>query len=213
MIASPYIYFLHTITGEWGLTNKGSSNIRQAMMRGVERMDDTGFERAVAELTDDKKSLKSGFVGGLKYAPSDKKYTLQMLIEENPERFKDTWIANVKKLFSQTLPKMLIGDALYYTQDVRVYSSPIYGLFIVWLMFPILFCVYGCIQFYFDRRHFILIVFTALFVTASIFFTMFFVLERYFIPFLPIFLIFIVYGIQSFLRNLERIQVPRSLLL
>jgi hypothetical protein len=41
------------------MTNKGASNIRQALMRGTEKMDDIGFERAVGELTEDKKHLKS----------------------------------------------------------------------------------------------------------------------------------------------------------
>ncbi|USN58036.1 MAG: hypothetical protein H6767_06920 [Candidatus Peribacteria bacterium] len=47
VIISPYVYYLHTITGDWGLTNKGASNIRQAEMRGIETMDDMGFEQAV----------------------------------------------------------------------------------------------------------------------------------------------------------------------
>lgn len=51
IIISPYIYYMHTITWEWWLTNKGSSNLRQATMRWIDKMDDSGFEKAVGELT------------------------------------------------------------------------------------------------------------------------------------------------------------------
>gem|GEM_PF-2470203 len=64
---SPYLYHLHNLTGEWGLTNKGASNLRQAELRGIDKMDDAGFEQAVAELTDDKHHLIAGFAGGMKY--------------------------------------------------------------------------------------------------------------------------------------------------
>ena len=40
---SPYIYYLHTITWEWWITNKWASNLRQAQMRWVEEMDDSWF--------------------------------------------------------------------------------------------------------------------------------------------------------------------------
>jgi len=58
---SPYLIHLHNITGKWELTNKGASNYRQAELRGTERMDDAGFEQAVAELTPDKQHLIAGF--------------------------------------------------------------------------------------------------------------------------------------------------------
>lgn len=63
LFISPYVYYLSTITGDIGLTNKGSSNLRQAQLRGIDHMDDIGFERAVAELTDDKQHLIAGFAG------------------------------------------------------------------------------------------------------------------------------------------------------
>lgn len=58
---------LHSLSGEWGLTNKGASNLRQAELRGQEKMDDAGFEKAVAELTEDKHHLIAGFAGGMPY--------------------------------------------------------------------------------------------------------------------------------------------------
>jgi hypothetical protein len=53
----PYLFYMHSFTGEWGLTNKGSSNLRQADLRGVSKMDDDGFEQAVGELRPDNHGL------------------------------------------------------------------------------------------------------------------------------------------------------------
>lgn len=181
------------------------------MMRGVETMDDAGFEQAVAELTDDKTAFKSGFVGGLPYKKADGEYSLRMLIEKDSAAFIERWKQNVGKLGSETLPKMLLGESLKYRQDstFKFSGNP---LFIGLLFVPLFFTVYGIILLYFDRRRFPLYTFGLLFMTASIFFTMFFVLERYFIPFLPILLIFTAYGVQGFLRSIERIQIIRILL-
>ncbi|MDQ7022600.1 MAG: glycosyltransferase family 39 protein [Candidatus Gracilibacteria bacterium] len=76
---SPYIYYLHSFTGEWGLSNKGSSNLRQALLRGKEKMDDSGFEKAVAELTPDSKHLMAGFAGGLKYEKAYEEISLKII--------------------------------------------------------------------------------------------------------------------------------------
>ena len=211
IIAGPYIYYLHSITGEWGLTNKWASNIRQAMMRGIERMDDEGFERAVGELTDDKKHLKSGFVGGLKYEKAESGYGLFDYIEKNQEKFFSTWRQNTEKLFIEIMPKMIIGDF------IQAYKSPDFKYkdytFIYYILFiPLFFTAYGMALMYLDKRRFVLFIFTPFFLTACAFFTMFFVLERYFIILLPLFLLFMVYGMQGLWRKITVIQNVRLVL-
>ena len=210
ILAFPYMVHLHTITGEWWLTNKWSSNIRQAMMRWVEEMDDAGFERAVGELTDDKKSLKSWFVWGLKYEKSTGEYSLKTLIMDDPQKFFNTWKQNVGKLVVEILPKMIIGDFIKTYQDPN-FKFKRYTVIYYLLFIPLFFTFYGFALMYIDKRRFIIFVFVPLFLTASAFFTLFFVLERYFIPFLPLLLVFMVYGMQWLWRKLTSLQVLRAL--
>ncbi|MDD4152012.1 MAG: glycosyltransferase family 39 protein, partial [Candidatus Gracilibacteria bacterium] len=110
LLISPYIYYLHTITGEWGLTNKGSSNLRQATMRGIDKMDDDGFEKAVGELTPDKHHLIAGFAGGLKYDKSYSTGSTRDFLLGNPSATLARIGENQLKLYSQNIPKILIGD-------------------------------------------------------------------------------------------------------
>jgi len=107
----PYIFHLHSITWEWWLSNKWSSNLRQAIMRWKEKMDDEGFEKAVAELNPDSKHLIAGFAGWLKYDKTTTGITLTNYILEDKERFVNNWLENQKKLYSKNLPQIILADA------------------------------------------------------------------------------------------------------
>ena len=114
---------------------------------------------------------------------------------DDPQKFFNTWKQNIGKLLVEILPKMIIGDF------IKAYQDPNFKLkgytFIYYLLFiPLFFTFYGFALMYIDKRRFIIFVFVPLFLTASAFFTLFFVLERYFIPFLPLLLVFMVYGMQ-----------------
>ena len=197
VFVSPYIYHLHTITGEWGLSNKGSSNLRQAILRWKEKMDDEGFEKAVAELTLDSKHLISGFAGGLKYDKPTTWITLKNYILEDKSRFLNNWYDNQIKLYSNNLPNIIAWNArilysnenshFFYKNKIFLLSLIIaFSLFFIWI-----------INLYRDKKRDILIILFSFFFIASIFFTLFFTLNRYFIIFIPLFLIVIIYGIQT----------------
>ena len=204
IFVSPYVYLLYTKTGEIGLTNKWSSNLRQAQLRGVEHMDDSWFEQAVAELTDDKHHLIAWFAGGMEYDTPTTSASLWEYISENRWEFFERFLTNQQKLYRDTLPKLLFGNQLriyYESYQEHSFSKPLLG----YIFFPIIFLLFGLYRMIFtsisvitDDRSFIRL-YSALFIVASIFFTLFFVLERYFIVFLPLVFIVICYGIQYLL--------------
>ncbi len=201
---SPYVYFLYTMTWEIGLTNKWASNLRQAELRWVEQMDDSWFEQAVAELTDDKHHLIAGFAGGMEYDKPSIDLNLKDYVLENKEAFFERFITNQKKLYTQTLPKMLFGSQLklYYEDYI---SKDIGKIFWWFILFPIIFIVFGIYKIVLSKTAMItgdrsfFWNYAPFFIIASMFFTLFFVLERYFIVFLPLLLILLCYGIQYML--------------
>ncbi|MDC0506282.1 hypothetical protein OAN96_01670, partial [Candidatus Gracilibacteria bacterium] len=203
---SPYVYLLYTKTGEIGLTNKGASNLRQAELRGIERLDDSGFEQAVAELTDDKQHLIAGFAGGMDYDTPSIDLNLTDYIVDNKDAVLTRFISNQKKLYKTIIPKMLFGSQLKLYYDRYIDYDPS-KLFLGFILFPTFFMLFGLYRLVFssmsmvtDDRSF-LRYYVALFVVASGFFTLFFVLERYFIIFLPIAMVLMCYGVQYLLGS------------
>lgn len=212
LFISPYIYYLHTITGEWGLTNKGSSNIRQAMMRGTETMDDMGFEKAVWELTEDKHHLIAGFAWGLQYNKPTEEYDLKtFLLEDKQKTLYRIWV-NQKKLFTQIIPIMISWDIIkiYHNWD---YSGFKKFSFLFLIFTPLVLFLFWLYHFIKNKNNLLFIFVFPLFIFAALFFTLFFVLERYFIIFLPFFLLIISYGIQELLVSLEKIQTWKFILI
>lgn len=203
----PYIFYLHSFTGEWGLTNKGSANLRQAELRWVNKMDDDGFEQAVWELRSDHKWLIAGFAGGLKYDAPEKGESFQNYVLKNPQKVGERILENQQKLYTNNLPRLISGDAynLFFVPGSRLFYNNY--LFLLLVCIPIYFLWYG---FYVlaKQKHFHFIsVCIGLFFTASIFFTLFFVLDRYFVVFVPIFLLVSVFGFQSWqLENRETLK-------
>lgn len=200
LIASPYIYYLHTVTGEWWLTNKWASNIRQAMMRWVEHMDDDGFEKAVGELDESKTKLLSGFVWWLKYEKPTGDYSLKQYITGNFPEFLNTFEENQKKLYAQTIPSLILWDVTKMRKDIHFPFAQTFP-FVFILYFPFAFIIFWIWKMLSRREVNLIIITLPLFLTASFFFTMFFVLERYFIIFLPLAFIVMLYGCQNFFWN------------
>ncbi len=197
----PYLFHLHSITWEWGLTNKWSSNLRQAELRGSEKMDDEWFEQAVWELTIDNHHLKSWFVGWLKYDKWEEKWWLKNYLLNNPKETSFRILRNQIKLYTRNLPEMIIGDSikLYYKSY----------LFFIVLIIPLLLVLFGIYKMFVQKKYVFLIVFFSFYSVASLFFTLFFVLNRYFLIFLPLFLVFLVYWIQ----NLKLCKYSRTILI
>nr|MDD3720150.1 hypothetical protein [Candidatus Gracilibacteria bacterium] len=193
---SPYIFYLHSITGEWGLTNKGSANLRQAELRGTDKMDDEGFEKAVGELTNDNHNLKSGFVGGLTYNLGEKSESLKEYLLKNPKETTFRILENQLKLYLKNIPELIVGDSmkLFYSKDSIFYKNYI---FILVCTLPLLLVLYGLYKMFKQKEYDFLIIFFSFFSVASIFFTLFFVLNRYFLFFLPLILIILVFGLQN----------------
>lgn len=196
ILASPYVYYLHTITWEWGLTNKWASNIRQAMMRGVERMDDDGFEKAVGELDESKTKLISGFVGWLKYEKSGEDHSIKDYIFWNTQEFLNTFEQNQKKLYLHIIPDMVVGNIKGFSKDLDYpFAQKFPFLFLLYV--PFLFIIYWLGKMVWKKEINLIVSILPLFLTASLFFTLFFVLERYFIVFLPLVFIVMLYGCQN----------------
>ena len=194
LFISPYLFHLHTITGEWWLTNKWASNLRQAELRGQEKMDDAWFERAVAELTPDKHHLIAGFAGGMKYDLPQIEGTLWEFILKDPKVFIVRVITNQKKLFSRNLPEVFLGKApqLYFSNDSRFSHIP----FLIFSLLPLLILLYGTYKIFREQKLFLWLS-LSFFLPAFMFFTLFFTLNRYFLIFLPLFLIIFCYGLQN----------------
>lgn len=202
----PYLFYMHSFTWEWWLTNKWSSNLRQAELRGVSKMDDDGFEQAVWELTSDSHHLIAWFAWGLKYDTPQKWQNFKNYILKNPEKIIERVQENQIKLYTNNLPKLILWDAqsLYKIE----WSSLFYQnkLYLLLLIIPILFMIYGIIILVKNGESFFVFSFASFFWVASIFFTLFFVLDRYFVIFVPIFIFFIVYGIEKAWFELKNYQ-------
>ncbi|MCD5375324.1 glycosyltransferase family 39 protein [Candidatus Gracilibacteria bacterium] len=197
LFISPYLFHLHSFTGEWGLTNKGASNLRQAELRGQERMDDAGFEQAVAELTADNQHLIAGFAGGMPYDTPSIELSLGEFISKDPNAFIDRIITNQKKLFTRNLPEIFLGKSpsLYFSDDDRF--SHVF--FLLWCIIPLGVLVFGIYTIFRKQKDFLLIS-TSFFIPALVFFTLFFTLNRYFLIFLPLLLIAFSFGV-SIIKN------------
>ncbi len=197
LFIAPYVYHLHGLTGDWGLSNKWSSNLRQATLRWKEKMDDEGFERAVAELTPDSKHLIAGFAWGLKYDKPTTSMSLKNYILSDSSRFLNNWKQNQIKLYTKNIPNIILADAgkLYFNSDSHLFYKN--KLFFLALLIPLILFIIWIINLYRDKKRDILIILFSFFFIASVFFTLFFTLNRYFIIFIPLFLLIIVYGIQT----------------
>lgn len=184
---SPYLVHLLSLSGEWGLTNKGASNLRQAELRGREKMDDAGFEQAVAELTEDNSQLIAGFAGGMKYTKPQIEWSLGAFIKKDPKQFLSRIWENQLKLFTKNIPEIFLGKApdLYWSES-KLFGGNI--LFLIICIIPAVLLLYGItLATYKHRTFFVLSL--AFFIPASLFFTLFFTLNRYFLIFLPLLLI------------------------
>lgn len=212
IIASPYIFYLHTITWEWWLTNKWASNIRQAMMRGVDHMDDDGFEKAVWELDDTKTKLVSGFVGWLKYEKPVWDYSIKDYVIKNSHLFFTTFEQNQKKLYTETLPHMVIGDAIKFRQESSYFFVKGFP-FLFLLYIPFAFILIWLWQMFSKEETHLIITIFPLFFIAALFFTFFFVLERYFIIFLPFIFIVMLYWAQNLFQVEDNPQLTKFIIL
>lgn len=200
----PYIFYLHSFTGEWWITNKWSSNLRQAELRWVSKMDDDGFEQAVWELTPDSKHLIAGFAGWLKYDAPQKWESFKNYLLENPTKVLERIEENQIKLYSNNLPNLILGNAqtLYKIEGSKIfYQNP---LFLIVLIIPALLWIYGMIALIRNGEWYFVWSFVSFFTTAGVFFTLFFVLDRYFVIFVPIFIFFIVYWVEKAGSDLKR---------
>lgn len=203
LFISPYLFHLHSLTWEWGLTNKWASNLRQAELRGIDHMDDIGFEQAVGELTSDKTQLIAGFAGGMEYVRPQIEWSLSDFISRDPKAFLSRVIRNQQKLFTKNLPEIYLGKSpqLYYSDDVRFSNI----FFLIFCSFPIIILLFWIYNLYREQKIF-LWVSTAFFLPALIFFTLFFTLNRYFLIFLPLLLMSFVYGLYSLRWSLNNIM-------
>ena len=190
---SPYLIYLHGLTGDWGLTNKWASNLRQAELRGQEKMDDAGFEQAVAELTADKHHLIAGFAGGMPYDKPSIEWSLWEYISKDPQTFINRVFTNQKKLYTLNFPEIILGKSpgLYYWNDTRFSNI----FFLLYCALPFALLIYGVYVIARKQRDFFIIT-LAFFIPASIFFTLFFTLNRYFLIFLPLIFITLWYAIS-----------------
>jgi hypothetical protein len=195
--AFPYIFYLHSFTGEWGLTNKWSSNIRQADLRGVSKMDDDGFEQAVGELRPDNKWLIAWFAGGLKYEKPMQWEGFVSYMLKDPQKVINRIKENQSKLFTSNLPHLFLWNAktLYEIPGSQMFYKNYFYLFI--LSIPILLALWWIVALVKNGERFMVVSFLSFFLTASLFFTLFFVLDRYFVIFVPLFLFFFVYGVEQ----------------
>lgn len=194
----PYVFYLHSFTGEWGVTNKWSSNLRQANLRDMNNMDDEGFERAVAELTPDRHHLIAGFAGGMPYDKPSIDESLVDFVLNDPRGFIGRFATNQLKLYTNNLPSIVLGDSarLFFEPGSRLFHHNY--IFLIVLLLPILLWVFGVYRIINSDHRYIFYTFLAFFGTWAVFFTIFFTLDRYFLIFMPIILGFIVYGASEF---------------
>lgn len=197
LFVSPYIFYMHSFTWEWWLTNKWSSNLRQAELRWTSKMDDDGFEQAVWELTSDNHSLIAWFAWGLKYEKPESTESLKKYLLENPSKVFERQLENQKKLYTNNLPNVIIWNSfkLYNLEWSKVFYQN--KLFLIVILIPIILLFYGIYYLLKEKEYYFIFSFFSFFVTASFFFTLFFVLDRYFVIFIPLFLFFIIYGSEK----------------
>ncbi len=200
---SPYLIHLHSITWEWGLTNKWASNVRQAELRGIEKMDDAWFEQAVAELTPDKHHLIGGFAWGMAYDPPQIGKTFKEFVAESPSDFFERILSNQKKLYTKNLPEIFLGKSpsLYISNNSRLWWNP---LFLILILIPLIVLVYWLFELWRKQKDLFWIGFS-FFIVAWVFFTFFFVLDRYFLIFFPLLLIGFAFGLQQLGGSKKRI--------
>ena len=204
---SPYVWYLQTLTGQWGLTNKWASNLRQAELRWVERMDDAWFEKAVAELTPDNKQLIAWFAGGMIYTQPQIEWSLSSFIAKDPWAFVQRVWENQKKLLSRNLPEIFLWKApkLYSDASQALFYKNI--IFLLLCILPWVILVYGIYQAMKTQKVFFYTS-VSFFLPALVFFTLFFTLNRYFLIFLPLMLIVFCYWLQDISQKLsKRLQI------
>lgn len=200
---SPYLIYLHSITWEWGLTNKWTANLRQAQMRWIDKMDDTWFEKAVWELTQDNHSLKAWFAWWLKYEKAQKMETwLIWYVLDNKHEFFYRFIDNQTKLYSQNIVHLVVWNSskLFFVEWSFFYKN---YLFLVIILSIMILMIFWIIKMILDKKYFFVVSFFSFFIVSSLFFSIFFILDRYFVVFVPFFIFFIVYGLQSIKINLK----------
>ncbi len=194
VIISPYLYFLHDLTWEWGLTNKWASNLRQAELRWQDKMDDAWFEQAVAELTADNHHLIAGFAGWMPYDTPQIEGSLIQFISNNPSDFLRRFLKNQSKLYTQNLPEIFVwkSPSLYLSSDSR-FAGNIF--FLLWACIPFLILIFWVIELLRKEKIFVASS-ISFFLPACIFFTLFFTLNRYFLIFLPLMFLVYMYGVS-----------------
>lgn len=193
---SPYLFYLHSITWEWSLTNKWSSNLRQASMRWIEKMDDIWFEKAVWELTPDKHHLMAWFAGWLKYDKSYWTWSTKDFLLNNPVWTFSRIFDNQVKLYSKNIPHMLVGDYIKLAFDKNL-EATLRALIILSILVFLFSFLWGFYYFFKNKKYDFLVIFSSFFIIASSFFSIFFILDRYFIIFLPLSFIFCAYFLQN----------------
>jgi len=207
----PYIFYLHSFTGERGLTNKGSANLRQAELRWVSKMDDDWFEQAVWELTTDNKHLIAWFAGWLKYDKPQNQESFKNYLLANPLKVLKRIKENQLKLYTNNLPNLILWNAgsLYKIQWSKIFYQN--KIFLIVLIIPILFLIYWIIALIKNWEWYFVWSFASFFTTASIFFTLFFVLDRYFVIFVPIFIFLIIYWIEKTIFQIYKMKIEMLL--
>lgn len=199
--ASPYLYYLHWVTWEWWLTNKWSANLRQAELRWTSKMDDDGFEQAVWELTADNTKLIAWFAWGLKYEKWEETQSFKDYLLNNHEEVLNRFWVNQAKLYTNNLPNIIIWNSfqLYSVEWNKIFYQNMIYLWIILLMLPLI--IFWIIMMIRNWEAFFVFSFLSFFLTASVFFTLFFVLDRYFVIFVPLFIFFMVYWSQKIFDN------------
>ena len=134
---SPYLIHLHTLTGEWGLTNKWAGNWRQAELRGREHMDDLGFEEAVAGLTTDNTELIAGFAWGMPYTKPQIEGWFLSSLKDDPLPHLRRIRENQIKLYTHNIPEIYLWRSftLFKSDDTR-FQSVFFKLFLGLLTIP-----------------------------------------------------------------------------
>lgn len=194
---SPYLFHLYNITWEIWLTNKWNSNLRQAELRWVNKMDDDWFEKAVWELTPDNHRLMAWFAWWLKYDKPYENLSLKQYFLDNPEKILSRMWENQIKLYTNNLVRIIWWWAsdLYKVEGSRLFYNNI--IFYILSLIPIFLVIYALLNLIIYKKYYFLFSFLSFYLTASFFFTIFFVLDRYFIIFLPIFIILIAYWLEN----------------
>lgn len=193
----PYLFYMNSFTWEWWLTNKWSANLRQAELRWISKMDDDWFEQAVWELRPDNHWLIAGFAGWLKYDKPVKWDTFKSYILKNPTKVLSRIFDNQIKLYTQNIPRLISWNAkdLFWVQwSILFYKNYLFLFFVLIPVYLFIFWIYNFIK---TKEYYFLVSFLLFFSIASLFFTLFFVLDRYFVIFVPLFIFFIVYWAQS----------------